>query len=386
MRIVLTGSGSGGHFYPLVAITEALIEQAHTQKLILPELCLMGPDPYDKEALVRHGVSYEYVPAGKLRRYFSFKNVTDAIKTLSGIFVALWKLIISYPDAVMSKGSYTSVPVVIAATLLRIPIVIHESDVRPGRANSLAARFAHTIAISYEQSAQYFPRGNGGKVSEKIIRTGIPTRKRLLKSDTAGSSNPYEELHITPSGPLILVLGGSQGAERINDLVVTSLDALLPTYAILHQTGQANAQVVTETAQALVKQKEYLDRYHVRGFLDVDTLGTALRAAALVISRAGSGSIYEIALYGKPSILIPIPEEVSHDQRLNAYAYARTDAAVVMEEKNLTPHLLQAEIARIMGDQALQSRMTEAARKFAPTDAAQKIASVLLAIGLEHER
>jgi UDP-N-acetylglucosamine--N-acetylmuramyl-(pentapeptide) pyrophosphoryl-undecaprenol N-acetylglucosamine transferase len=143
---------------------------------------------------------------------------------------------------------------------------------------------------------------------------------------------------------------------------------------------------VTETAHALVKQKEYLDRYHVRGFLDVDTLGAALRAASLVVSRAGSGSIYEIAAAGKASILIPIPEEISHDQRVNAYAYARTGAAVVMEEKNLTPHLLVAEITRIMGDQALLLRMTEAARTFAPSDAAKKIASILTDIGLEHER
>jgi len=112
----------------------------------------------------------------------------------------------------------------------------------------------------------------------------------------------------------------------------------------------------------------------------------ALRAAALVISRAGSGSIYEIALTGKASILIPIPEEISHDQRLNAYAYARTGAAVVMEEKNLTPHLLTAEITRIMGDQALRMHMEAAARAFAPTDAAKQIASILTAIGLSHER
>lgn len=379
MRIVLTGSGTGGHFYPLVAIAEALIEQTREQKLLLPELYLMGPDPYDRGALLQYGIVHAYVPAGKMRRYFSFKNFTDVAKTVCGIFVAIWKLFVIYPDAVMSKGSYTSVPVVIAAILLRIPIIVHESDARPGRANKLAARFAQTIAISYENASEddvsYFP-------PLKTVRTGIPIRSRLLKPSTA---DPYAQLRITPQNPLILVLGGSQGAERINDLIITSLDELLPAYTILHQTGEHHAQVVTETAHALVKQKEHLDRYHARGFLDVDTLGAALRAAALVISRAGSGSIYEIAQSGKPSILIPIPEEISHDQRLNAYAYARTGAAVVMEEKNLTPHLLIAEIARIMGDQALRLRMSEAARAFAPADAAKKIASILIAIGLAHE-
>lgn len=380
MRIVLTGSGSGGHFYPLIAIAEAVTEVAQKQKLLLPELSFMGPEPYDGEALFNRGISYVYVPAGKMRRYFSLKNITDTAKTVAGVFFALMRLVVIYPDVVMSKGSYTSVPVVIAAILLRIPLVIHESDARPGRANSLVARFAHTIAVSYtnadENNEPHF-------FSQKTIHTGIPVRSQLLKSSIA---DPYEQLHIQARGPLIFVLGGSQGAERINDLILTSLDELLPAYTILHQTGKQNARVVTETAQALVKQRVYLDRYYVRGFLDVDMLAAALRAATLVISRAGSGSIHEIALYGKPSILIPIPEEISHDQRLNAYAYARTGAASVMEEKNLTPHLFLAEIARIMGDQALQLRMQEAARAFAPPDAATKIAAILIAIGLEHER
>lgn len=382
MRIVLTGSGSGGHFYPLIAIAEGLIAEARERKLLPPELYLFGPDPYDREALFGCGISYQYVPAGKIRRYVSLNNIADAFKTGVGIFVALWKLFLLYPDVVMSKGSYTSVPVVIAAILLRIPVVLHESDVRPGRANALILRFARAIAVSYEDTMHIIP----SSVSARVMRTGIPVRRRILAPSAA---DPYQLLHITPPPehiPLIVVLGGSQGAERVNDLIVTSLDALLTEYVILHQTGEQNTQVVTESARALTTQNELLERYHARGFLDVDTLAAALRAAALVISRAGSGSIYETALAGKPSILIPIPEEISHDQRLNAYTYARTGAAVVMEEKNLTAHLLVAEIHRIMSDQALQLRMQEAARAFAPTDAAKKIASVLLDICLEHER
>lgn len=382
MRIVLTGSGSGGHFYPLIAIAEALVAEARKGKRLMPDLYLMGPDPYDKGMLFTYAITHHYVPAGKMRRYFSLRNVTDLCKTLFGVFVAIGKLFVIYPDVVMSKGSYTSVPVVVAAALLRIPIIIHESDVRPGRANKVFARFAHTIAVSYENSAAFFP----SRKANTIVRTGVPTRTPLLKPS---AENPYEQLRITPPSPeggLILVLGGSQGAERINDLIATSLDVLLASHTILHQAGEQHATVVLETARALTKQKEYLERYHVRGFLDVDTLNTALWTAALVISRAGSGSIYEIALHGKPSILIPIPEMISHDQRLNAYTYARTGAAVVMEEKNLTPHLLAAEVKRIMGDHALREKMQEAAQAFAPRDAAQKLASILLSIGLEHER
>ena len=382
MRIVLTGSGSGGHFYPLIAIAEALTEQARERKLLMPELSLLGPDPYDREALFACGISYRYVPAGKVRRYTSLKNITDAAKTVVGVFVALWRLLLVYPDVIVSKGSYTSVPVVLAAVLLRIPVVLHESDVRPGRANALVARFAHTIAISYEDTASHFPAA----CAAKIIRTGIPVRRHLLK---APAGDPYRILRITPASsgsPLILVLGGSQGAERVNDLMVTALDGLLPTYSILHQTGEQNAHITAESARALIKKKELLKRYYVRGFLDADALGAALSTSSLVISRAGSGSIYEVALAGKPSILIPIPEEISHDQRLNAYAYARTGAAVVMEEKNLTAHLLTAEIGRIMNDPALRERMSTAARAFASGGAAQKLAVLLVDIGLEHEQ
>lgn len=374
MRIVFTGSGSGGHFYPLIAIAEAITDRVHSQHLIAPELYHMGPTPYDSGSLFSHGITHLYVPAGKVRRYFSIRNITDAFKTFLGIIIAFTKLLMLYPDVVMSKGSYTSMPVVIAAWLLRIPVVVHESDVRPGRANALAARFAHTVAISYDSAATHF-------ASKRIVKTGIPIRKHLLEQRGGDIANI---LQLKEPTPLIVVLGGSQGAERVNDLITMSLDELLPNYAVLHQTGEGQAQLITETAHALVKRQEFLDKYIVRGFLDVDTLGAALRGAALVISRAGSGSIYEIACHGKPSILIPIPEEISHDQRANAYEYARTGAASVMEEENLTPHLLVAEITRIMSDQALQLSMQQAALAFAPRDAAYKIADILISIGQRH--
>lgn len=373
-RIVLTGSGSGGHFYPLIAIAESLSASATNSHHETPKLYLMAPNPYDRGSLFSYGIEYVHVPAGKVRRYFSIRNFFDFFKTLAGVFVALWKLYVIYPDVVMSKGSYTSVPVVIAATLLRIPIVIHESDVQLGMANKLASRIARIIAVSYEASLRFVPE-------DRSIRTGIPVRSELRSAYTG---NAYETLGIEENGPLILVLGGSHGAERVNDLIITALDNLLPTYTILHQTGEQHAQIVSETAHALIKQKELLPKYHVRGFLTGEMMSAALTTAVLIISRAGSGTIYETALHGKPSILIPIPEEVSHDQRMNAYEYARTGAASVMEERNLTPHLLVAEITRIISSQPETLRMQEAARAFAPKDAAEKVATILNEIVATH--
>jgi len=167
-------------------------------------------------------------------------------------------------------------------------------------------------------------------------------------------------------------------------LILLSLNDLLPHYRIFHQTGPAQEKVVIETAQSLVTDKSLLENYYVRGLLPAETITALLDASTLVISRAGSTTIYEIAMHGKPAIIIPIPEEVSHDQRTNAYAYARTGAASVLEEGNLNSSLLTSEITAIIDDPNKYSTMQTAAKNFGTGEAATKIAEVLLAIGQEH--
>lgn len=373
-RIVFVGGGSGGHFYPLIAIAEAIQSESNGAGREAPKLYFMGPDPYDQTALDEQGIMYVSCPSGKIRKYFSILNFIDLIKIFSGLFVALWKLFYLYPDVIMSKGGYTSVPVVCAGWLLRIPIVIHESDAVPGSANRFAARFATSIAISYPDTQRAFTQS-------KTVLTGIPIRKKLLlpiPHEREGAPG------IDTARPTILVVGGSQGAERVNALVIESLDELLPTYNIIHQTGAALFEEVSASARALMSDKNLISHYHPAPFFTAEKLHAAMTVASLIISRAGSGSIFEIALHGKPSILIPIPEEVSHDQRTNAYAYARTGAGVVMEERNLRDGLLAAEIARIMGDRALYVSMSEAAKGFVQPYAAEKLASTLMQIAQTH--
>jgi UDP-N-acetylglucosamine--N-acetylmuramyl-(pentapeptide) pyrophosphoryl-undecaprenol N-acetylglucosamine transferase len=374
MRIVFVGGGTGGHFYPLIAVAEAILAHAKEQRLFVPELYYMGPEPYDEGSLFASGITFIKCPAGKMRRYASFKNVTDFGKTLVGICVAVWKLFVLYPDVVFSKGSYTSIPVLTAAWFLRIPVVIHESDTIPGRANRFGAKFAKYIAITYDDTIAHFP-------AEKTAKTGIPTRKELLLPPP---KNARVLLGLETDKPLIFITGGSSGAERINDLIVSTLAELLPSYEIFHQVGAQNEKNVLDTARALLKNNPLLSQYHVRGFLDAVTLHRAESTADLIISRAGSTSIFEIALHGKPSILIPIPEEISHDQRTNAYAYARTGAAEVMEERNLSPHLLTAEITRIMNNPQISQKMSAAALTFGARDAAPRIAEALIAESLSH--
>lgn len=368
MKIALVGGGTGGHFYPLIAVAEEIRDLDPTA-----ELYYFGPHPYNETELARLQITYTACPAGKVRRYFSWHNFLDLFRTIGGVLVAWYKLFIIYPDVVFSKGGYTSVPILLMARFYRIPVVIHESDSKPGRASLLARTFARYIGIAYASAATYFPQ-------DKTALVGIPIRKSVR----AAHANPHEFLGIAKDRPVIFVTGGSLGAMRINNFILNSLNQLLPHFYVFHQTGPTEEKVVMQTAQALIADKELLSRYFVKGTMDAETMSALFECASLVISRAGSTTLFEIALHGTPAIIIPIPEEISHDQRTNAYAYARSGAATVMEEGNLTPYLLTSEIQSIMDDPARYEAMSRAARTFATPESAAIIAKVLLGIGQEH--
>lgn len=368
-KVLLVGGGTGGHFYPLIAIAE----QFNTAQS-RPELYYAGPDEYDPEALRNEGIEYLSVGAGKQRRYASILNFLDIFKALFGSFTALIKLFILYPDVVVSKGGYTSVPVVLAAGFLRIPIIVHESDAVVGKANRLGLRFAKHVVTAYDNVP--LPKT---KAVQHVL--GIPIRQVFQNPPTP---NAVSSLGIDPERPVILIIGGSQGAERINAMVLDSLDELLPDCTIIHQTGNLHYTTCVQSADALIPDPELRKHYHPMAFLSGVMLNDAYHAASLVISRAGSTSIYEIALHGKPSIIIPIPENISHDQRSNAYAYARSGAALVMEEKNLSDNLLRAEIERIMQNGETYDAMATAARGFAKKDAALHITNLITKVSIEH--
>lgn len=370
------GGGTGGHFYPLIAIAEALRER-DKQEGKESEIFYLGPDPYNQAELDRVGAVFVPVPAGKNRLgYGGLANFFDLFKTIGGIFVAFWKLLWLYPDAVMSKGGYTSVPVVLAAGLLRIPIVIHESDAVPGRANLLAAAKARYIAIAHQEVAQLF----NPKYASKISLVGMPIRSAILQP----IANPFSALGIPSDKPIIAIMGGSSGAERLNDFVLASLPRLLPAFTVLHLAGDAYVAKVSASASTLLNDPELLSRYFVMGHLSVSQMAAALQAASLVITRAGSTALFEIAYNRKPAIVIPIPEDVSRDQRSNAYAYARATGAVVLEEHNLSDDILVAEISRILSDQNVQLQMSAGTQSLTAGNAAYTLADTLRAIAAEH--
>lgn len=373
MRIVFVGGGTGGHFYPLIAIAESLREREKQIGGSL-ELYYFGPDPYNADALSSLGIKYVHCPAGKNRMYRSILNFFDIFKTLFGVFIAFIKLLHLYPDVIMSKGGYTSVPVVLAAKFLRIPIVIHESDAVPGRANVLAARFARIIAIAHNEVGDFFPK-------EKVRPVGMPIRRSFMTI----ISDPHAVIGVPSDRPVILVTGGSSGAERLNDFILSSLPRLLTEYTVIHQVGDANVERVSSAASSLFSDREPLAHYFVFGHMTQERFAAALQAATLVISRGGSTSLFEIATVGKPAIVVPIPEDVSRDQRSNAYSYARATGATVLEEHNLSDDILVAEIDRILKDPTTLAEMAAGAKSLTAGEGAYKLADILMEIGREHE-
>ncbi len=377
MRIVFTGGGTGGHFYPIIAVAEAVREIVKERRLLEPQLFFFGPSVLDQRALYENDIAFVKTPAGKLRRYFSLMNLFDVLKTAWGVVKTVFSLYRVFPDVVFSKGGYGSVPTVTAARILRIPLIVHDSDAVPGRATLMAMSYAQKIAISYTEAFDYFPK----KLQPKVALTGNPVRKDVRDPAREGA---HEFLELEPNVPVLLVLGGSLGSERINNVILEALPELVQRYQVIHQTGQANFDTVQKTSQIILEHNERRYRYKPYGYLAPLAMKMSAGAAELVISRAGSGGIAEIASWSKASIIIPIPESVSRDQRSNAFAYARSGAATVVEETNLTPHILLAEIDRLFTNPKARNDMAAAAAKFTRKDAARILAEAVLEIGLEH--
>jgi len=375
MKILFTGGGSAGHFYPLIAIAEKINKITEEEKLLKADLYYMSTAPFDKKLLFDNDITFKKVFAGKVRLYFSLLNFVDAFKMALGILKALWSVYLLYPDVVASKGGYASVPAVFAARVLGIPVVVHESDSIPGRTNQWSSHFAERVAVSWEEAARFFPE-------EKTAVIGQPIRETILNPARHG---PHEYLKLAEGVPVILVLGGSQGAKIINEVVIDTLPVLLSRYQIIHQTGTSHLRGVKKLVTVVLGNSPYKERYKPFGYLNDLAMRMSAGIASLVISRAGS-TIFEIASWGLPSIIIPISSSNEDHQRRNAFSYARKGGCVVVEERNLTQHVLISEIDRLLGDEDLRKKMGKAARKFFKPDAASTLAREILNIALRHEK
>jgi len=369
MRILLTGGGTGGHIFPLLAVAQAIQKESKEPVKFL----YLGPcNKLSEEVLKSYGIKTSNVVTSKWRRYFSLLNFVDILKFPFGIVQALFKVLLFMPDVVFSKGGYGSVPAVFAARIYWIPIVIHESDAIPGRANRVMEHLADVIAISYNITSNYTN-------PTKTFFTGNAVREDIVGGDAIKAK---EALGIKSDKLVLLVLGGSQGAKKINEVIIRILPRLLVTYEIVHQCGEKNFAEVKELAgKAGVKLGR--EGYHLFPFLR-DANGevkNAICSADLVLSRAGATAISEIAAYGKPSILVPIKGSANDHQLHNAFEMAKHGGAIALKEENLSPELLLGKIDNLMNDGPLRKSMGERSRIFYHPEAAKKIAEIVLKLG-----
>ncbi|OGD68991.1 hypothetical protein A2996_01475 [Candidatus Campbellbacteria bacterium RIFCSPLOWO2_01_FULL_34_15] len=374
MKILLTGGGTGGHFYPMVAVAQHIRKISEEHKLLQPEMFFVSDQPYDEDLLFRNDITFKKLSTGKLRLYFSIQNFFDIFKTINAVIRALFMMWSIYPDVVFTNGGYGAFPMLFAAKFFRIPVVVHVTDTVPGKVALWASKFAKKVSIGFPETADYLDKS-------KTAYTGNPIRRGLTTPLEQGA---HEFLKLEKETPTILILGGSQGSQIINDIIVDILPNILDKYQIIHQTGKNNFEEVVSRANMLIQDSSYKKRYKPFKYLDFLALKMAVGASDLIISRAG-GSISEIAAWGIPSIVIPINSSAGDHQRKNAYSYARTGATIVVEENNLTPHLLEAEIVNLMNNEEKRNQMAEATKKFAKLDAGEKIANGILAIALKHE-
>ncbi len=367
MKILFTGGGTAGHIFPIIAVVREIKKNNPYGDF---QFFYLGPkDKFAKDLLSEEGVEVKTIFAGKMRRYFSFQNIIDLVFKLPlGFFQAFYHVFIISPDLIFSKGGYGSMPVVIVGWMLLVPIFIHESDVSPGLANKFASRFALEVFTAFPvERTGYFP-------AKKMISVGNPLREKVLAGP---EGDPKKILKLTGEKPVILILGGSQGSQRINDELLSILSDFLKNFEVIHQTGRRNFEQVKKEAKVMIT-KDLEKYYHPFSFLNEVELAVALRSANLIISRAGAGTIFEIAAAGKPSILVPLENAAQNHQVKNAYVFAENGAALVMEEANFRPHFLLEKMKQLFSQPEKLKEMGQMAKENARPRAAKIVAQYIV--------
>ncbi len=330
--ILLTGGGTAGHVTPNIALIEVLKSQGW-------EIAYVGsPTGIEQRLIGDMNIPFFGISTGKLRRYFSWQNFIDPFFILFGLLQSLVICLREKPDVVFSKGGFVAVPLVIAAWVCRIPVIIHESDITPGLANKICAPFARYICVNFEQTAAYL-------AGRKTVVTGSPMRT-VLSSGNADKGLGY--LGFDHTRPVLMIVGGSLGADAINQCIWQSLPQLLEVFQILHIVGKGNLKTDLE-ADGYV-QKEYLDA----------EFGDVLAAADYVISRAGANSLYELLALRKPHLLIPLGLKASRgDQIVNAEIFQKAGLSMVLQESDLTTDKLIAALQELKHDDSYRQAIND---------------------------
>lgn len=347
-KIVLTGGGTAGHVTPNLALLPKLQEIGY-------EVTYMGSlDGIEKKLIADFDLPYYGVPVGKLRRYIDPKNLTDPFKVIKGYSEARKYLKEIKPDVVFSKGGYVSVPIVRAAASLKIPCIIHESDLTPGLANKLCIPKAKNICCNFPETLTKLPKN-------KAVLTGSPVRAELF----TGNADAGRELcNFDTSKPVIMVIGGSTGSVAINKAVRAALPELLKDYQVVHLcgTGRIDNMLLTTPGYA---QFEYLKA----------ELKDVMAMCDIVISRAGANAICELLSLNKPNLLIPLSKAASRgDQILNANSFEAQGYSMVLQEEDMDDKILVEKVNELYQN---KDKYTESMKKSTQMNAIDKIIALI---------
>jgi UDP-N-acetylglucosamine--N-acetylmuramyl-(pentapeptide) pyrophosphoryl-undecaprenol N-acetylglucosamine transferase len=337
----------------------------------LSDLIWIGSrDGVEHRAAEEAGIQFAAIPTGKLRRYLSIRNLTDAARVPLGVLAARRALAAFRPDVVLSTGGFVSVPAVIAARGIA-PVLTHEQTAIIGLANRINARFADVLAVSHHQTKVL-----AGRIHRHVVVTGNPIRTSLTTGDR---SRGLRHLGFDAALPVVYVTGGARGATPVNQRIGALLPGILDHTQIVHQTGpmSANADAGNLSQLKATLPDTVRHRYSVVEFLR-DDLPDVYAAADLVVGRSGAGTIAELAYVGLPAILIPLPGARGDEQAVNARVLGDVGAAIVIDQLDATPARLKEEILALLGDPERRTRMANAARSVARPDAAARLADELL--------
>ncbi len=330
--------------------------------------------PLDRRLVEADGLPFVAIVTGKLRRYFAWQNFIDPFKVAYGFLQSLRILRRFKPDVVFGKGGFVTVPVIRAARLLRIPVVLHESDARPGLSNRLGAKTASVIAVSHPTETI------SGLPAAKLVFTGNPIKPETISGKAANARRTFK---LEPQTPLLLVVGGSQGAQPLNRVVLEALPHLLDEFQVVHQVGNRNVDEIIAAQEGLSAAAR--KRYHVRGYLEDPDLFDLYAAADLIVARAGAGLTANVAAVGKPAILVPLPAAVSDHQEKNAAYFTERDAAVSVRQEDLTGEGLARLAKQLLHNPQRRAELGRNVRKLATLDAAEKVAELIWQTGRGRE-
>ncbi|MBU4348583.1 UDP-N-acetylglucosamine--N-acetylmuramyl-(pentapeptide) pyrophosphoryl-undecaprenol N-acetylglucosamine transferase [Patescibacteria group bacterium] len=382
IRILFVGGGSGGHIYPLIAVVQKIqhfIQDIDNRKL---DLRYFGNSKAYKKSLESNGIKCSYVVLSKFRRYFSFKNIVDFFKFFIALFQSLWLVFWFMPNVVFSKGGPGSLAIIFVCKFFAIPIVVHESDSVPGLTNLISGKMAKKIFLSFDGSKKYF-------LNKNIEVVGNPIRSNLMIDETGEAveisdlqkKEAKKKFGFDTERPLLLVIGGSQGATVINNFVLKNIEALSEKFQILHQIGSDNFENFKKEYTYLSKAlpDSVKNNYKPYSYFD-ENLKDAYVASDLALARAGSGTIFELAYFGKPAILIPLPDSANDHQDINAYAFEDAGAGIDIQQENFLSHLVLLELESFSKPENLK-RMSKSASAFYKSFSAETIATYLLSFG-----